>query len=275
MKSNRIYIFLAMLVATLTTTACFDEQGYDTIYSGNQVEFNAANLPNGLAATQVRSSSTQTNVIEIQVNRVSTSATGAITINLEADATSTAVSGVHYKLDATSVTIPAGEFIAKVPLTILTGNIEPNETPNLVLKMASATGAEVSSTYGTLKVLIRVVCPSAISVATDKWVATGTSAYGTFTADVTVTPLGTGRYVISDISAGLYKAFGFNTIQEAIYSDNCDKLTFVQARATQFQITAPTVEPKIGSWNAATKTMTVYWSDVPNGINGKTVLVKQ
>jgi len=275
MKSNKIYIFLAMVFATLTTTACFDDQGYDTLFGGNLVEFNAANLPNGLAVTQVRSSSTQTNVVEIQVNRVSTSATSAVTINLEVDPTSTAVSGVHYRFDASSVTIPAGEFVAKVPLTILTGNIEPTETPNLILKMASATGAEISSNYGSLTVLIRVVCPSSISTAADKWVATGTSGYGTFTANVTVTPLANGRYVISDVSAGLYAAFGFDTIQEAVYSDNCDKLTFVSSRTTQFAISAPAVDPKVGSWDATTKTMTVYWSDPNNGINGKTVLVKQ
>jgi hypothetical protein len=275
MKSNKIYIFLVMLVATLTVTACFDDQGTETFYGGNQVEFNAGNLPNGLAATQVRSSPTQTNVVEIQLNRVSTSATAPVTINLEVDPTSTAVSGVHYRFDVTSVTIPAGEFVVKVPVTILTGNIEPTETPNLVLKMASVTGADISSNYGKLTVLIRVVCPSAISVATDKWKATGTSGFGTFTADVTVTPLAGGRYVISDISAGLYFSFGFTTTQEVIYSDNCNKLTFVQIRTTEFDITAPVVEPKVGSWNAATKTMTVYWSDVPNGINGKTVLVKQ
>jgi hypothetical protein len=275
MKINKIYIFLAMLVATLTTTACFDDQGSDTLFGGNQVEFNAGNLPNGLAVTQVRSSPTQTNVVDIQVNRVSTSASSAVTINLEADPTSTAVSGVHYRLDATSVTIPAGSFVATIPLTILTGNIEPTETPNLVLKMTSATGAEISTAYGALTVRIRVVCPSSISVAADKWKATGTSGYGTFTADVTVTPLANGQYVISDISAGLYKAFGFATTQEVIYSDNCNKLTFVGRRATEFTITAPVVEPKVGSWDPATKTMTVYWSDVPNAINGKTVLVKQ
>jgi hypothetical protein len=275
MKKNKIYIFMAMVLATLTTTACFDDQGVDTFFGGNQVEFNAGNLPNGLTTTQTRTSDTQTDILQVQVNRVSTSGTGAITVNIAVDPTSTAVSGVHYSLASNTVTIPAGEFVANFPVTILTGNISPSETPQLKLVMESATGADLSSNYADLAINIRVVCPSAISVATDVWAATGVSRFGTFTADVSVSPLGNGRYVISDISAGLYAAFGFGTIQEAIYSDNCNALTFVQARQTEFAISAPAVDPKVGSYDAATKTMVVYWSDPNNGINGTTTLVKK
>ena len=275
MKKNKIYIFMAMVLATLTTTACFDDQGVDTFFGGNQVEFNAGNLPNGLTSTQTRTSDTQTDILQVQVNRVSTSGTGAITVNIAVDPTSTAVSGVHYSLPSNTVTIPAGEFVANFPVTILTGNIEPSETPQLKLVMESATGADLSSNYADLAINIRVVCPSAISVATDVWAATGVSRFGTFTADVSVTPLGNGRYVISDVSAGLYAAFGFGTIQEAIYSDNCNALTFVQARQTEFAISAPAVDPKVGSYDDATKTIVVYWSDPNNAINGTTTLVKK
>jgi hypothetical protein len=275
MKKNKIYIFMAMVLATLTTTACFDDQGVDTFFGGNQVEFNAGNLPNGLTSTQTRTSDTQTDILQVQVNRVSTSGSGAITVNIAVDPTSTAVSGVHYSLPSNTVTIPAGEFVANFPVTILTGNIEPSETPQLKLVMESATGADLSSNYADLAINIRVVCPSAISVATDVWAATGVSRFGTFTADVSVTPLGNGRYVISDVSAGLYAAFGFGTIQEAIYSDNCNALTFVQARQTEFAISAPAVDPKVGSYDDATKTIVVYWSDPNNAINGTTTLVKK
>lgn len=266
---------MAMVLATLTTTACFEDQGVDTFFGGNQVEFNAGNLPNGLTTTQTRTSDTQTDILQVQVNRVSTSGTGAITVNIAVDPTSTAVSGVHYSLATNTVTIPAGEFVANFPVTILTGNISPTETPQLKLIMESATGAELSSNYADLAINIRVVCPSAISVEADVWAATGVSRFGTFTADVKVSPLGNGRYVISDVSAGLYAAFGFGTIQEAIYSDNCNALTFVQSRQTEFAISAPAVDPKVGSYDAATKTMVVYWSDPNNAINGTTTLVKK
>lgn len=272
---KKLYIYFAVVFAAMATTSCFDDPGTEVFIDVNHVEFNAGNLPNGLTATQTRNSDSQTDLLQIQVNRVSTNASSAITMNIAVDPTSTAVNGVHYSLASNSVTIPAGEFVANFPVTILTGNIEPTETPQLKLKIESATGAELSPNYADLAINIRVVCPSSISLATDTWAATGVSGFGTFTADVKVTPLGNGRYVISDISAGLYAAFGFSTTQEAIYSDNCNALTFVQRRQAEFGISAPTVDPKVGSYNSATKTMVVYWSDPQNGINGKTTLVKK
>lgn len=272
---KKLYIYFAVVFAAMAMTSCFDDPGTDVFIEVNQVEFNAGNLPNGLTATQTRASDTQTDVLQVQVNRVSTDASAAITMNIAVDPSSTAVSGVHYSLASNTVTIPAGEFVANYPVTILTGNIQPTETPQLKLVIASATGAELSPNYADLSINIRVVCPSAISVAADVWAATSVSRFGTFVADVSVTPLGAGRYVISDVSAGLYAAFGFSTTQEAIYSDNCNKLTFVQARQAEFAISAPVVDPKVGSYTASTKTMVVYWSDPNNSINGTTTLIKK
>jgi hypothetical protein len=272
---KKLYIYFAVVFASMAMTSCFDDPGTEVFIDLNQVEFNAGNLPNGLTATQIRQSETQTDVVQVQVNRVSTDGSAAITINIGVDPTSTAVNGVHYSLASNSVTIPAGEFVANFPVTILTGNIEPSETPQLKLVIESATGAELSPNYADLAINIRVVCPSDISVEDDVWAATGVSGFGTFTADVSVTPLGNGRYVISDVSAGLYAAFGFSTTQEAIYADNCNALTFVQARQTEFAISAPAVDPKVGSFDPSTETVVVYWSDPNNGINGITTLVKK
>ncbi len=272
---KKLYIYFAVVFAAMAMTSCFDDPGTDVFIELNQVEFNAGNLPNGLTTTQTRTSDTQSDQLQVQVNRVSTVATSPVTLTIAVDPTSTAVNGVHYSLASNSVTIPAGEFVANFPVTILTGNIEPSETPQLKLVISSATGAELSPNYADLAINIRVVCPSAISLETDVWAGTSVSRFGTFTADVKVTPLGNGRYVVSDISTGLYAAFGFGTTQEAIYSDNCNALSFVQARQTDFNIIAPTVEPTVGSFNAATNTMVVYWRDGINNIDGTTTLVKK
>lgn len=272
---KKLYIYFAVVFAAMAMTSCFDDPGTEVFIELNQVEFNAGNLPNGLTTTQTRTSNSQTDVLQVQVNRVSTDATAAITMTIAVDPTSTAVNGVHYSLAGNSVTIPAGAFVANFPVTILTGNIAPTELTQLKLVIDTVTGAELSPNYADLAINIRVVCPSAISLATDVWAGTSVSRFGTFTADVKVTPLGAGRYVVSDISAGLYAANGFSTTQEAIYSDNCGNLTFVQARQTEFQIVAPTVDPKIGTYTAATKTMVVYWRDELNNINGTTTLVKK
>lgn len=276
MKLNKLYAFLALATVALSTTSCFDDAGTETLYNGNMVEFNAGNLPNAtITSNFVRLTSTQTDVVQVQINRVSTNSTGSITVNIEADTKSTAVEGVHYSLASKSIVINPGEFVVNFPVTVLTGKISPAERPDLVLKITSAVGADVSAQYNDLTVGIRVVCPSNISVASDVWVATGVSRFGTFTSDVKISPLGLGSYVISDISAGLYAAFGFGRIQEAIYSDNCNSLTFVRSREAEFEIIAPTVDPKVGSYNSATKTMVVYWRDPNNNINGTTTLVKK
>jgi len=247
MKSNKLYIFLAMLVATLTTTACFDDQGYDTLYNGNMVEFNAANLPNGLTSSFVRLNSTQTDNVDIQVNRVSTSGTGAITVNVEADPTSTAVEGVHYRLASKSITIPAGEFIAKLPVTVLTGNIDPTETPNLVLKITSATGAEVSANYSSLRVAIRVICPSDLKgTYTVFWekLQTGNGSGGpnqTATnfviaaADkVVITQVSAGLYQMDDMSFGMYPGIYRDAKPTGRMRDNCTKLTGLTTNVDQY-----------------------------------------
>jgi hypothetical protein len=238
MKSNKIYIFLVMLVASLTTTACFDDQGTDTFYGGNQVEFNAANLPNGVTSSFVRLTAAQTDNIDVQVNRVSSSGTGAITVNVEADPTSTAVEGVHYRLASKSITIPAGEFTAKLPVTVLTGNIDPAETPNLKLIITSATGAEVSTNYGKVTVAIRVICPSDLKgtykVFWEKLQVGNGSGGPSQTATnfvisaadkVVITQVSTGLYQMDDMSFGLYPGIYSDSKPSGRMRDNCAKLT--------------------------------------------------
>ncbi|WP_144606469.1 hypothetical protein [Algoriphagus algorifonticola] len=274
---KKLYILFAVAFASLAMTSCFDDPGREVFFDGNVVEFQDGNLPNGFTTTQVRRNATQTDQVDIQVNRVSTNASGAITINIAVDPASTAVQGVHVDFTGTTVTIPAGQFVATFPVTVLTGNIDPSESPVLKLVMQSATGAEISSNYGDLDLNINVICESKISTAADTWTATSNSRFGTFTADVKVTPVSgaVGEYVVSDISAGLYAAFGFGTTQQAIYGDNCNVLTFLRPGQREFNISAPRVDPKLGSFDPATNTLVLYWSDPNNNIDGKTTLVKK
>ncbi|WP_168171963.1 DUF4843 domain-containing protein [Algoriphagus sp. A40] len=273
---KKLYIYFAVVFAAIAMTSCFDDPGAEAFFEGNQVEFNAGALPNGLTSTLTRTSGTQTDILQVQVNRVSTSATAAITVNIAVDPTSTAVKGVHYSLASNSLTIPAGEFVGNFPVTILTGNIQPTEAPVLKLVIDSATGAELSPNYADLSINIKVVCTSAISTNADVWVATTSTIYGNFTKDVTFKPLPNGQYTVSDVSAGMYAAFGFSGTQEVIYGDNCGKITFVRTGQVEFAITNPASGETVGAYDAAAKTVTLYWADVPNDIiNAKTTLVKK
>ncbi len=274
---KKLYILFAVALASVAMTSCFEDPAGETLFQGNDVEFSEGNLPNGTQFTGVRASEDQTDIYDLGLNRVSTSATEAITVTVEVDPSSTAVEGVHYSLAGNTGTIAAGEWIGSFPVTVLTGNIDPSETPDLVLNITSATGASVSANYGSVTLRIRVVCPSDISMETDTWTATGNTRFGTDVATVSVTPLETaGQYVISDVSAGLYARFGFSTTQEAIYADNCNAISYVDRRQTEFNIQPPTGEatPTVGTWDEATQTLTVYWSDPNNSIDGTTVLVK-
>jgi len=281
MKSNKIYIFLGMLVATLTATACFDDQGTETFYGGNQVEFNAGNLPNGLASSFVRRNASQTDNVDIQVNRVSTSGAAAITVNVEADPTSTAVEGVHYRLASKSITIPAGEFTAKLPVTVLTGNIDPSETPNLVLKITSATGAEVSSNYGKLTVAIRVICPSDLggtySVFWEK-LQTGDGSGGpdqiatnfviSAANTISMVQTATGVYTMDDMSFGMYPGIYGVAEPTGRISDNCGKLTGAASNLDQYD--DPFTINGVINDNG---TITLMWSNTW-GDSGTVVLTK-
>lgn len=281
MKSNKIYVFLAMLVATLTTTACFDDQGVDTFFQGNQVEFNAANLPNGLSRSFVRLNATQTDNVDIQVNRVSTSGTAAITVNVEADPTSTAVEGVHYSLASKSITIPAGEFTVNLPVTVLTGNIDPSEKPDLVLKITSATGAEVNANYSTLKLAIRVICPSELegtySVFWEK-LQTGNGSGGpnqtatnfviSSASTMSFIKTGTGVYTMDDMSFGMYPGVYNDAKPSGRISDNCGVLTGAVSNQDQYE------DPFTISGSVNDNgTITIIWSNT-YGDGGTVVLTK-
>lgn len=128
---------------------------------------------------------------------------------------------------------------------------------------------------------VPVVCPSDISEDDDVWDATSVSRFGTFSAAVTVrraddtdTTDPDFDWVISDVSAGLYASFGFNTTQEGIYNDLCGQITWIEAGETQFALVEPTVEEP-GSYDPSTGTLIVYWRDNLNNIDGTTTLIKR
>ncbi len=71
--------------------------------------------------------------------------TDDIVVTIDSDPTSTAVKGVHFRLDQPSITLKkADNYLGLLPITILTdGIIAPlAKAPILVLKVVSATGAE-------------------------------------------------------------------------------------------------------------------------------------
>ncbi len=248
MKLNKLYIFLAVILTSMSMTACFDDQGVDTIFDGGFVEFEDGRLPNGRTASFIRLTETQEDMVTLQVNRVSTVSTSPITINIEVDPASTAVSGVHYSLATQTVTIPAGEFIATFDVKVLTGNIDPSETPDLMLLISSADGAEISSNYGDLTVAIRTICPSDLAgtyTVFYEYLQTGDSEGGpnqTATNFVIAAAdevkweetSGAANYLIDDMSFGMYPGLYGDAAPSGRISDSCNELTGDSANVDQY-----------------------------------------
>ncbi len=132
--------------------------------------------------------------------------------------------------------------------------------------------------YNNTALSAGINCNSMISTAEDTWTGSGFTDNGasfpsTSTAEnIRIIPLGNDNYLISDISAGWYDAINFRPIQEGIYNDNCNTITWVEPGDNrQFNFVDPEIE---GSWNPQTQTLTVYWFDEGNDFRGESVFTK-
>ncbi|MFN3997006.1 DUF4843 domain-containing protein [Algoriphagus sp.] len=246
MKINKLYsVILLFLMGAMAS--CMNESDFDKVWDGMEVEFDASTLPNGVTQNFIRMNAMQTDQANLQINLVGAAQTTPVTVTVEADPTSTAVNGVHYTLASNTVTIPAGQVIAQLPVTVLTGNILPTETPNLVLKITSANGAKVSVNYNSLTYRIRVICPSALTGSYDVLWRTLNLGDGTggvaqtatnFTiagfSTISLTSTATGVYTMSDMSFGMYPGLYSDTAPTGTFTDRCNVLTGAAANRDRY-----------------------------------------
>ncbi|WP_200980200.1 DUF4843 domain-containing protein [Echinicola sp. 20G] len=274
-----IYAFVAL--ASLLTTACFDDPGLETTWNGSEIEFNASNLPTGLTENFVRISDDQTDMAEIQVNLVGTALNNDVTVNVEVDPSSTAIAGVHYSLPSQSMTIPAGEVVGTFNVEVLTGNISPDEEPDLVLNITDASGVKVSANYSSMTYKMRVICDSDLAgtyavvwdvliIGDGEGGASQTLTNYSFGNTIEITEAGVGVYQLSDMSFGLYPAGYGDTGPTGRISDNCNVITGDPNNTDQygdpFTING-TSDPDNG-------TIRLIWSNT-YGDGGTVVLTKQ
>lgn len=220
-----------------TMVSCMEESDFNKVWDGLEVEFDASTLPNGVTQNFVRMNNAQTDQANLQINLVGAPQSTPVTVTIEADPASTAVKGVHYNLTSNTVTIPAGQVIAQLPVTVLTGNILPTETPNLVLNITSATGAKVSVNYKSLTFRIRVICPSNLVGSYNVFwrvLNLGDGSGGVaqtasnFTIDgfstIALTSTATGVYSMSDMSFGMYPGIYKDSAPTGTFTDRCNNL---------------------------------------------------
>jgi len=123
-----------------------------------------------------------------------------------------------------------------------------------------------------------IICNSMISTPEDTWHGEATADNGgSFPAtasaeDVKIIPLENDQYLISDISAGWFEAIGFRDVQEGIYADNCNELTWIGTGENfQFNFADPEIQ---GNYDPITETLTIYWYEPGNDFRGESTFTK-
>lgn len=136
-----------LLVISLSATACLleDENLADAFDEGpNFTSFSV--LSRNVSAVADGNDLTTNVAIELQGPTIE-GFKEDVTVTVAVDATNTtAIEGVHYRLETTSITLSADQnYIANLPLTIITAGIDPPlaVAPVLTLSFSSATGTNV------------------------------------------------------------------------------------------------------------------------------------
>jgi hypothetical protein len=147
----------------------------------------------------------------------------------------------------------------------------------IFLKFRGEVGGEDLQFNGTA-VSSNIICNSMISTPEDTWHGEATADNGgSFPAtasaeDVKIIPLENDQYLISDISAGWFEAIGFRDVQEGIYADNCNELTWIGTGENfQFNFADPEIQ---GNYDPITETLTIYWYEPGNDFRGESTFTK-
>ncbi|WP_421872347.1 Calx-beta domain-containing protein [Marinoscillum sp.] len=144
---------LSPLVLLVFLTGCFDDPGTDTLLTDEFVSFNVTSLQIGEADGN--------GSIVVDISQAQSS---EVTVSFDME-TSNAVEGVDFSLSATSVTIPAGEYSASIPFTVVDNNAFEPQARTFTLTLTDASGgvrvtANTSVTVG----ILNDDCPSNTSV---------------------------------------------------------------------------------------------------------------
>lgn len=233
MKKNKlIYLLLGFVLAF---SAC-DEPGSEILWDLSFLELDAATTASGSNTYTYLRVNDGVNVPSgFQVNLASAPLSQATNVTFEiVAATTTAIENVHYVVNSTSLTIPAGENIATLPIDIIDDGINAGEQLNLDIRLVSA-DVEIGNGFGQAVHTIQITCISDIagtfstSATGDVGDGSGGSAgtYGPITSSVTFTETSTdGIYDVSDLSFGMYaQIYADNTPVTGRLQDVCDALT--------------------------------------------------
>jgi hypothetical protein len=227
MIRNKLSVLWVLIIISLATAGCMDESGFGILWEGLEVEFEGAALPNNTITEVVFQNNQQNNQTDqtlLRINLVGRQLDVPVNVIVGIDTASTAVRGVHFNMEETEITIPANSSFVDLPIEILTGNLDPNESPDLVLNIIDAGDVKISSNYRSVTLQIRVACPSDLAGLYNT-VNVGTG--GTINYQVTITEIEPLTYRISDITGGVYSQVYGSDDNPAVFTDLCNVLTIL------------------------------------------------
>jgi len=140
--------FLTLIGLVLTFTSCVEDE---TTYQANGEGPNLAGfVMKNQTIAGISSGATYNNDIIVEVKGPGfEDLQGDVSLTVEADASSTAIEGIHYSFPSSSITLSRdNNYYGKLPITMLTdGIVAPLEkAPVLNLKVSSASGNNVVET---------------------------------------------------------------------------------------------------------------------------------
>ncbi|WP_339925888.1 DUF4843 domain-containing protein [uncultured Cyclobacterium sp.] len=222
---HKIFGFAFMIGLLFSNASCMEESGFSIVWEGLEVEFDEASLPNNTIKKIVtKTSNNQVNQDKVRINLVGRQVNAPLEIELGVDPSSTAIAGVHYRLENTKVTIPANSSFVDVPIEILTGNLASEELPDLILKIIDAGETKISTNYHQVTIEIRLSCPSDLA---GTYTSVTVGSYGTINYQVTITELEPFTYRISDITGGVYSQLYSEDDNPAVFTELCGVITMV------------------------------------------------
>lgn len=216
------------LIAIVLLLSCEAKDSEVNLYSAGQdlTYFTDVNIENTVVLTE--SSDPQFN---IQVgSTVKTNANRSYSVSVDPE--STAVEGVHFTFNSSSVVIPAGEYVTDLVLNLDYLNV-PNEGAVLILNLSGENVHEPRSTY-TLN--ISKLCSSFLE-GEHSFVATNLIRGGANTGPcndvsgtVVWTSLGDGLYSTSDASFGQFDScWNDSPAVGPTFSHLCNSITVTSA----------------------------------------------
>ena len=203
-----LYSLIVIMAATFT--AC-EDPGTSILYAEEYLELDAATTVTGSRTfSYLRVDDGQGVPSGFIVNLGAAHSSSPINFTFEIDAAnSTAIENLHFSVNSNSGTIQPNSSTAELPITILDDNINPGETPAIVVNLTGGDIA-VNPNYESATYVLQVLCESTLA-GTYTTTTTGTSTdpccptETTVTGEVTLTAgAADGEYSISDWSAGMY-----------------------------------------------------------------------